>query len=176
MWSKNRRRDFACESKCIGSVFFSPSFLLYWPFISDTVRTLTVQRMACMVRDKFSSHTSNHQFKVGERAVDVSDDDAELWCRRFDGRCDHFQSTHRSIVRWIITCMCKRSGQMQCQPVNVSCNVPNCMLKMISWFAIDSYLPLFLIISYNKQSFMSLALDEVYLFQINASWNFQQIS
>lgn len=66
MWSKNRRRDFACESKCIGSVFFSPSFLLYWPFISDTVRTLTVQRMACMVRDKFSSHTSNHQFKVGE--------------------------------------------------------------------------------------------------------------
>lgn len=45
---------------------FFPSFLLYWPFISDTVRTLTVQRMACMVRDKFSSHTSNHQFIVRE--------------------------------------------------------------------------------------------------------------
>lgn len=96
-------RRFACES-----ILFLLFFCLYWPFIYDTVRTLTVQRIACEI--------SSHHIKYGWIVV-AGARWWSVWCR--DSGVCAFNHIHV-----MMNLMRKRSGQMQYLHKYASSDVP----------------------------------------------------
>lgn len=83
-------------------------FCLYWPFIYDTVRTLTVQRIACEI--------SSHHIKYGWIVV-AGARWWSVWCR--DSGVCAFNHIHV-----MMNLMRKRSGQMQYLHKYASSDVP----------------------------------------------------
>lgn len=92
----------------VNPYYFCFFFCLYWPFIYDTVRTLTVQRIACEI--------SSHHIKYGWIVV-AGARWWSVWCR--DSGVCAFNHIHV-----MMNLMRKRSGQMQYLHKYASSDVP----------------------------------------------------